>query len=103
MANKLAALAVALGIALILWLQPSQAQQNMCSPSEVMLKGLAERFKESQFATGTSGPLAMRLLVNKETGSWTLLVFPRPDVACIAAGGEDFAVEEEPLRQGQGT
>lgn len=67
---------------------PASAQG--CGPYEEVRKYLGEKYGESVIGRGIANGGLFELWLNPETGSWTVLGRPRPDVACPLSGGTDW-------------
>lgn len=83
-----------LALSFVLVLLPytqSYAQQMLCYNSrDEALKKLYEGYGESVTWRGISsvGNIMLELLVNKETGTWTLLTVNTEGKTCLRAGGD---------------
>lgn len=75
-------------------LHEASAQQPNCGPADVILEALSRDHGERQIASflDQRGTL-MRLLVNAETRSWTLLALGPSGQACLIGFGEAFEPE----------
>ncbi len=60
----------------------------ICDETQKVIKSLTENYKEKPIWLATGEGTKFSLLVNKETGSWTLLQFTA-EVACILGVGKD--------------
>lgn len=78
--------------AALLALVPQVALALACGPRAEMINVLAGKYGEQPVSVATSGPNAVQVYANLQSGSWTVVMFmaARPDVACVIAGGEDF-------------
>lgn len=84
------ALFLASGVALVS--EGAVAQAPKCGPQdgiEAMLQG--EKYREEMVAVGMAGEAyPMKLYVNPQTRSWTMLIVPQPGMACVVAAGDSF-------------
>jgi hypothetical protein len=89
---------IALLIACSFAAAPAWAQGVPCGRPEQIDRELRMRYGEHPAfqAISASGNL-VSIYVNPSSGTWTVLTFPRPDVACMAAMGEAWtALPAEP-------
>ncbi len=96
---------VSLGAAIFCTLHvqhPAFAQQLSCGPESVVVEALRRDYGEGQIASflDRRGSL-MRLLVNPDTRSWTLLALGPAGQACLIGFGDTFEPETPPVRQGR--
>ena len=61
-----------------------------CGPSSTIIKRLVESYHEQLMFTARGGRLPIHLYINLETGTWTLIYIPAPDIACMVAAGDHF-------------
>lgn len=89
---KLIATALAVSLAV-----PAMAQQN-CAPYDDVRAALFERYGEVTIATGmvSGGQRIMEMLVNEETGSWTVVYISTAGIACQVAAGSDYGTQAIP-------
>jgi hypothetical protein len=90
-------LVVAAVMVLMGWIMPVPANaQSACTDRAQLMAALAEKYGEAGVMTGTTanGELAVMMLSNPKTGTWTFL-YLRPDgMMCMAASGKDYAVRD---------
>lgn len=77
--------------ATVLALVSTGAQAQGCGPYEEIAKYLAKEHGESVIASGTTPRDALvEFWGNPETGSWSLIARPKPDVGCPLMSGENL-------------
>jgi hypothetical protein len=78
-------------LALLLMAGTAQAEQIPCMGAPDLIAHLSERYGEGVLAAAMGqGDVRMIVMVNDETGSWTVLAV-RPDgKACAVAAGTDW-------------
>lgn len=83
---------------------PTQSAQPQCGPEQAVLSALARDFGESQIASflDRRGTL-MRLMINMETRSWTLVALGPHGQACLVGFGDAFEPEHRALTPSQGS
>ena len=67
-----------------------QSPTSRCMPMTVAEGHLAKQYGETLFAVGVAGESAMRIYVNPDSRSWTLMHIRPAGTACIMAGGSSF-------------
>jgi len=84
----------ALAILLLLLSTPAIAQPMLCGPKDKVIDGLAEKHGETgMIELGNSdGTAVWSLYANIKTGTWSLIGFPSPTVACFIGSGKSIAV-----------
>ena len=69
-----------------------------CGPAGPMLASLLTQYGEvPAYQAASSGGSPMAVLVNPDTGSWTMLYMPQPGLACMVATGNDWTTLPAPL------
>lgn len=87
----------ALAVMLLLIAPKSFAQVVPCGPEKQItsaLTNIGEKLFADATAKSPNGSVKVRLFVHPTTRTWTLIILPEPDKACIGAVGEGF----EPAR-----
>jgi len=82
-----------LAILLFLALATSAMAQPMaCGPKDKVINGLAEKHGETgMIELGNSdGTAVWHLYANAKTGTWSLIGFPSPAVACFIGSGKSI-------------
>jgi len=75
--------------ALLLMSNPAWSQQ--CVPYGGLAKFLSEEHGESVLTSGTTrGDALIEFWANAETGTWSLVARPKPDVGCPLMSGENL-------------
>lgn len=74
---------------------PAHAQEGgagpKCMPTEAGLRGLYQRYGElPAYIASTDSGAVLTITINPETGSWTALIQPNPDIICMGATGENW-------------
>ncbi|MGH6719629.1 MAG: hypothetical protein ACREER_09955 [Alphaproteobacteria bacterium] len=74
---------------------PALAGESACGPRATIMAELGERFGEAVVFRGRhpTSPQVMELLVNPETGTFTVLVSD-PETSCVTAAGVDAALHD---------
>ena len=86
---------------LLLAAKSAGAQQPQCYDPDGLVVVLKERFGETEIAHARETRSLVRLFVDPEDGSWTV-VRHWPGIACIIAAGKDFTPGEAEQQQPQG-
>lgn len=72
------------------------AAQTRCAPFHDIATMLPQQFGEVPIATGAAQQNAMFLFLNRQTGTWSIVIY-RPDgVACIPAHGDQYDAPTPP-------
>lgn len=70
------------------------AQQSRCGPEDFVLDALSNNYGERQVASFLDRRgMLMRLLINLETRSWTLLALRPTGQACLIGFGDAFELD----------
>ena len=89
-----------LAIAAVAW--PSQAQEvPPCGTVAVMFAAIGNKYgevPESIFVSAVT-KLVMTLLVNRKSGTWTLMAQRTPDAICMVDAGELFGNASDALKK----
>ena len=75
----------------------------LCGPSDVFLKGIEKTSQEKPIGFWLDAQYGHRVFIlrNKETGTITVLEYPRPNVACFLSVGEQSKFKyDEPQTKG---
>lgn len=94
-------LIVAIALLILLFANPSNAQQTFCGQRDIILQNLENKYQETPRANGvtTQGGL-MELITNPTKDTWTLII-SRPDgTSCFVAGGEGWRDLKQKLGDG---
>lgn len=91
-------------IAASVFMASAATAQPVCGPRERVLEALATTYGETGMLalTRSSGDV-FHLYANAATGTWTLLAFPAPHLACPLASGNAFIPLREQPKPKQGT
>jgi hypothetical protein len=74
-----------------LWLTPLAAAALQCGPTEQVLVGLSDRYRESMVAEGAMPNNDRMVVTATENGStWTLLLVKPDGQTCMMAAGTDY-------------
>ena len=69
----------------------SAAAQPVCMSTADMLSGLEAGYGEHPIGIGLSGDKLVQVIVNYQTGTWTMLASTPDGQSCILATGTDWA------------
>ena len=74
----------------------ASSQQQVCADRDSIIMKAIEKFGEEPHSYGIAGggEYMIELLVNRETGSWTVIGFTAMGRACVLASGTDWTVGE---------
>lgn len=101
MTRLIDAIICAIALFLILWLAlgPVRAQVGECLPLEILDATVTKHYGEYRWGWGVIGENKVKFYRNPETGSWTLAILPRPEMACLLATGKGFVedIEDPPV------
>ncbi len=77
---------------LLLSAVPALAQQIACAPKDKLIKQLTEKYSEAPTLElgSTDGTSVWQLYANFKTGTWSLIGFPSPTVACFVGSGKSI-------------
>ncbi len=91
----LAAVIFIIGVFVIGWLTPVQAQTRppmMCAPYEDVKKGLAKKHNERLVAVGihAQGDRLVQIFASPDGATFAIIIFHQNGRACIPASGTDW-------------
>lgn len=79
--------------------EPRSAEALPCMSSSAFAELLYSEYGERPFLDGADGQgMPVRWFANPQSGTWTMAVYPRPEVACHALDGKSF----RPVAAGSG-
>lgn len=90
---RLLILAAAMLAAVLL---PSIAFATTCIRAEGILAHLADAFGEQPAFTAITAGGTVTVTVNSDTGSWTMVASPSPEILCMIAMGHGWRATEVP-------
>jgi len=79
-------------VAALLCASPAFAADSAaCLPLKQMLAGLKKAHQETPAHIGMTASGAPVVITVSPSGSWSIMVAPKPDVLCMIAAGESWA------------
>ena len=89
--------AIACGFAVAFLTTPVMAQTTCGQAGPILASLLAQYGEVPAYQAASSGGAPVAVLVNPDTGSWTMLYMPQPGLACMVATGNDWTTLPAPL------
>jgi hypothetical protein len=104
----LAAMTVACLVAMAVLAASGVRAEENCSLAADIVKELAgPKYGETPAFIATintpRGPLPIMAFLNSQTGTWTMLARPAPNIGCVVGAGQNFEWTTEPFKPGRDT